>query len=67
MSKPDKYLVYTADKIRAVATHGSDVILEVELPDAGLMPGVTLAFRLEPEHARSLGQLLIQKADAAGN
>ncbi len=65
MPTPKQYLMYTADKIAAVATHKRDVVLEVTLPDAGLMPGVTVAFRIEPQHARELATLLLQKAAEA--
>lgn len=63
MTKPDKYLVYTAENISAVATHKNDVIIELKLPDAGLLPGVTLAFRMLPGEARTIAKLLVQTAD----
>lgn len=65
MDKPKQYLMYSAENISAVATYKRDVVLEVKLPDAGLMPGVTVAFRIEPQHARALASLLLLKAAEA--
>ena len=61
--KPKNYVVYAGQEIRAVATLKDEVLIEVLLPDIGLMPGYTLAFRIRPSDARSLATLLQQAAD----
>ena len=65
MPKSDKYLLYTAQQITAVANHDRDVIVEIDAPDLGVAPNVTLAFRMLPSEARAIAKLLLQKADEA--
>ncbi len=65
MAKPDKYLIYTAEHLKAVATHEGDVIVEFDLPEFGLTPGVVLAIRMLPHEAREVAKLLVQKAREA--
>ena len=62
MAKPEKYLIYTAQRLSAVATHRNDVLVEILMPEAGLMPGVTIAVRMEPNEARDIALLLVQAA-----
>lgn len=64
-SKPEKYILYTLKELTAVATYKHEVIMEVVLPDAGLMPNACFGFRMLPEEAREVARLLLQKADEA--
>lgn len=65
MAKPDKYLMYPRETIKAVATHRDQVVIELDLPDAGLQLGVVMAVRMAPADARILAKQILQSADDA--
>jgi hypothetical protein len=65
MSKADKYVVHRAKRLSAVLTHGREVLVEIDLPDAGLLPGVRMAICMEPREAREVAALLFRMADEA--
>lgn len=65
MSGSEKYIIYALKELRAVSTLRREVIMEVTLPDAGLMPNACFGFRMLPNEAREVARLLLQKADEA--
>lgn len=59
---PEKYLMYPRETLKAVATHKGHVVIELDLPDSGLRPGVVMAVRMAPDDARALAKHILQSA-----
>jgi hypothetical protein len=62
---PEKrMMILTPDKLE-VATHGSDVLVILDLQSAGVFPEMEVSVRMLPAEALHFAQLLVQTAGKA--